>query len=206
MSYGCQQVRTNAPKGKDVICDNRFWQERNNRLGQTCTVFSLVIGNHFFLNYFITEEGEAIHEWIGYTAISLICIRLIWGFIGNKNARFVNFLPSKLSIKHHIEELREGKLDPTAGHSPVGALMIFTLLGLIACLGVTGYMMENIDLFWGEEWLEDLHELIAHVTLIAVATHISAIFILQKWTGTELIRPMLSGKRRLEPLQDQRNS
>ncbi len=41
-------------------------------------------------------------------------------------------------------------------------------------LGVTGFMFGKIDCFWGEEWLEEVHTLIADGLAGLVGLHILA--------------------------------
>ncbi len=150
----------------------------------------------FFLTFFILEDGGRLHEWAGYGIGGLLLLRLIWGFIGTQNARFSHFFPTPQRIRHHLWAVRNRKLDPTEGHNPIGALMIFLLLFLLGLTVVSGWML-TLDAFWGEEWVEELHEIVANVNLLAIIIHVSAVIIMQKVLGIALIRPMITGKRRI---------
>lgn len=82
----------------------------------------------FCLNYFWLEPGGSFHQAVGYTAATLVIIRIIWGFTGPPNARFHNFLPSVVGIKEHVAELRHRKVNQGQGHNPLGGLMVFCWL------------------------------------------------------------------------------
>jgi cytochrome b len=160
-------------------------------------LFHWSLASTFLLNYWVTEDGSDWHAWIGYTAGALVLIRVVWGFLGPHNARFASFFPTPSRIRHHLGELKTGSLDPQAGHNPLGGAMVLTLMTLMLGLAVTGFMMEEIDLFWGEDWVEDLHEILGDLTLAAVVIHVSAVFVMQKTSDVQLVRPMVTGKRKL---------
>ena len=42
----------------------------------------------FFIAYITEEDFMTLHSWAGYTIIGLLVIRIVWGFIGTKHARF----------------------------------------------------------------------------------------------------------------------
>ncbi|OUD15391.1 cytochrome b/b6 domain-containing protein [Thioflexithrix psekupsensis] len=150
----------------------------------------------FFLNFFILEDGERWHEWAGYVVGALLLLRFVWGFIGSHNARFCHFFPTYERICHHLTAVRARQFDPTEGHNPIGALMIFLLLLLLSLTVISGWML-TLDTFWGVEWVEETHEMAANLTLLAVIVHVSAVVIMGKVLGISLIRPMITGKRRL---------
>lgn len=54
-------------------------------------VFHWTLVSSVLLNYFVLEEGEAPHEWVGYLATALVVARAVWGFIGSPHARFAAF-------------------------------------------------------------------------------------------------------------------
>lgn len=151
-----------------------------------------------FSNLFLTEEGDDLHEWFGYAALGLVILRVIWGGIGPFNARFINFYPNKDRILTHLKEINSGNIDPKSGHNPLGGVMVISLMTIIVCLGVTGYMLEEVDLFFGSEWLEELHEVLAEALQIMIFVHVAAVIIMQRFTGLSLIKPMITGKRDLD--------
>ena len=43
------------------------------------------------LNQFVLEAGETPHRWVGYAAAALVGLRLLWGVIGSRHARFADW-------------------------------------------------------------------------------------------------------------------
>jgi cytochrome b len=82
------------------------------------------------------------------------------------------------------------------GHSPLGALVMIAMMLAMLGLGISGYMMEEIDRFWGEDWVEDLHESIANVLAALVCLHILAAVIESIRLRENLPLSMITGKRR----------
>lgn len=150
----------------------------------------------FTANYFILEAGSQWHQWLGYTAAAALGIRIIWGFIdkGYGNFRTINL--SKKDLTTHLTHLKQRKIPIKSGHNPLGWLMVFAVMGLFFGLAITGFMMEEIDRFFGNSTLEEIHEWLANSLYAAVLIHIAAV-IVTGWRGRiELIRPMITGKRR----------
>lgn len=161
-------------------------------------IFHWSLALTFFLNYFLTEEGEDWHSWIGYVAGALVSLRIVWGFMSPGHARFSRFFPTPVRIRHHLASMKAGHLDPREGHNPLGGAMVLVLMSLMLGLAITGYMMQEIDAFWGEDWLEELHELLANLTMLAVTVHVTAVVAIQRKFGIELVRPMITGRRRFD--------
>ncbi len=144
------------------------------------------------LDYFLFDDGEIVHQVLGYLAAAFVVARIIWGFIGTQYARFSDFFPTPSIISHHVRSLLSGKVDQHNGHNPLGAMMIFALLSLVMALGVTGFM-QGMDAYWGEEWLQDLHELLANILIGLVAMHVSAALIMSHIERTNLVAAMITG-------------
>ena len=63
---------------------------------------------------------------------------------------------------------------PVIDRSPI-ATSVYALIWLVVILlGVTGYMM-GLDAFWGEDWLEEIHEALATVMKVLVFLHLVGI-------------------------------
>ena len=144
------------------------------------------------LNYFVLEAGETPHRWLGYLACALVCARFVWGFVGPRYARFSNFFPTPERIQRHVRNVRSGTHDDYAGHNPVGALMIFALMGLVIALGVTGYL-QGTDAYWGEDWVQDLHEALASTLIGFAGLHAAAAIVMGRLERTNLVRAMVTG-------------
>ena len=39
------------------------------------------------LNFFVVDDGETLHQFIGYLAAGLVAARFVWGFVGSEYAR-----------------------------------------------------------------------------------------------------------------------
>ena len=155
-------------------------------------VFHWTLVSCVLLNYFVLEEGEAPHEWVGYLAAALVVSRIVWGFIGSRYARFSDFFPTPGRLMAHLRAVRSGQPEHHWGHNPLGALMMLLLMSLVLALGVTGWM-QGTDRFFGEEWLQELHELLAHALLLSAGAHAAAALVVGRIERTRLVKAMVTG-------------
>lgn len=148
------------------------------------------------LNGAILDEDGKPHEWIGYLAVALIAIRLLWGIVGTRNAGFKAFPPSIGRAKAHMRSILAGKSVVHLSHNPLGALMVYNLWLTVLALGVTGYMMTT-TMFFGMEWVEEAHELFFGWLMISVGLHVAGVAFDTWWSGVNLVRAMVDGKKRI---------
>jgi len=144
----------------------------------------------FLANYLVTEEGSETHEWVGYIVLAAIAVRLLWGFVARSPARLSAFKPSVSQAVAHLQQVLHTKSDVHQGHNPAGAVMIWTMWILLIITGLSGWSTQ-LDMFWGEEWVEEVHELFANLTMFAVAIHISAVIFMTHWTKRAYVKSML---------------
>jgi len=156
----------------------------------------LVLANYFVL------EGRP-HRWAGYTALGLTGLRLAWGVVGSPCARFAAFFPTPRRLRAYFAHPGVA----TRGHNPLGGAMVLVILTLVAMLGFTGWLM-GTDAYWGEEWLEDLHETLADGLLACVALHVAGVIAASLKWRINLPRAMLTGYKtrtvHSAPFEDQR--
>ena len=144
-------------------------------------------------------------EWhfrFGYSVLTLLLFRLLWGFVGGHWSRFSTFLYSPASL---LRYLRGHEVDgQPLGHSPLGALSVFAILALLLLQVGTGLFSDDEIAAVGPlsklasgavvSQLTHYHKDIGKViVLILVLLHIGAIAFYRIKRKKDLIRPMLIG-------------
>jgi cytochrome b len=88
--------------------------------------------------YLSGDEFEGVHISLGYFVTCLILLRVIWGFIGTKHARFGDFLYPPTKIYQYLKGLVNGNPTHYLGHNPAGGLMIIVMLLFLLVTAFTG--------------------------------------------------------------------
>ncbi len=88
--------------------------------------------------YLSGDVFESVHTILGYFVICLVLLRIIWGFIGTKHARFHDFLYRPKKIFHYLKSLINGSPIHYLGHNPAGGLMVLVMLLSLLITGFTG--------------------------------------------------------------------
>ena len=156
---------------------------------------------------FVTiKVGGSWVDWhfrFGYTALTLIVFRLLWGFVGPRYARFSSFVFSPSAT---VAYLRGAAHAPRSlGHSPLGALSVFALLaavGLQACAGlftsddisVEGPLARLVSSAAVERatWLHHRNQLLI---LALVGLHLAALLYYRMFWRQSLVKPMVVGDK-----------
>lgn len=146
------------------------------------------------LNLWVVEEGESLHEWLGYAASALVGLRVLWGLVGTRHARFTDFWPTPTRLRRHVAALLRGKPEHHDGHNPLGGLMVLCLMAVVLSLGLTGWL-QTTDAFWGEDWLEELHEALANGLMLLVGVHAAAALVMGRIERTRLVKAMVTGRK-----------
>lgn len=156
--------------------------------------WALVIG--FVANALLIEDDSAPHEWLGYAVLALVAVRLVWGFVGPRHARFGSFMPHRKGISEQIRDITSKRPRAHLGHTPLGAVMILNLLATMLAIGATGYMMTT-NMFWGIDWVEETHEALVNWAWVSIALHVAAVLWESRRTGINLPRAMVTGSKQV---------
>ncbi len=148
------------------------------------------------LNGAIVDEESSLHEWIGYFAVGLIGVRLIWGLIGSSHARFSAFPPNPVVAIRHLVALSRGDKTVHLSHNPIGALMVYNIWLTVLLLGITGYMMGTIS-FFGVDWVEEAHEMAFNWLVFSIILHIGGVMFDTWRTGVPIVSAMINGRKRI---------
>lgn len=154
-----------------------------------------------FTGAWLTSESEAqqlIHYAFGYSACAIILLRIVWGLVGTRYARFTEFVKGPAETRQHIKSLLLGKPASGPGHNPVGALVMISLMILILLIDLTGYWIIKDVL---GELMSGAHEAISNLALGFVLIHIAAAIIMSLLQKENLVKSMFTGKKQGSPEQ-----
>ncbi|MDX1914927.1 MAG: cytochrome b/b6 domain-containing protein [Methylophilus sp.] len=105
--------------------------------------WTLVIA--FFTAYFTEDELMAQHVWAGYVVASVVILRLLWGIVGSKHARFNDFVYRPSAVLGYLKGLMQKKPQHYEGHNPAGGAMVIALLLSIAITVYTGLALYAVE-------------------------------------------------------------
>lgn len=96
-----------------------------------------------------TVGGSAMawHFRFGYAVLALLLFRIVWGLMGGHWSRFAAFLYAPKSLLLYLKG--QGKAEHDAGHTPLGALSVFALLGILTAQVGTGLLSDDEISFSG---------------------------------------------------------
>lgn len=159
------------------------------------------------------------HAYLGHVFMITLSLRIIWGFIGNKYARFSDILPIKgwqwQAIGHNIKWYLsgfKGRAAKAIGHDPLAALFYTVLFIVLISQALTGMLLSGAEfktfpgtLFTGgmseeaieglEEALEELHEAGFLFIIFFIAAHLAGLIAHELKEKTGLLTSMVNGKK-----------
>ena len=155
-----------------------------------------------FTGAWLTAESERlqmIHYAFGYTACFLVIVRLFWGLVGTKYARFSQFLKGPKAIVEHFMAMLRGQVHEDLGHNPAGGLVMMALMLLMLLIGFTGYL--TVKETFGD-LTSKLHEAVSSIALGLVVLHVAAALLMSLVQKQNLIRSMITGRKLGLPVQE----
>ncbi len=164
------------------------------------------------LSFGSAEAGwMRVHLVSGYLVLTLLLFRLVWGFVGSETSRFRQFLINPLTALHSLRKFRERTPDTQVGHNPAGGWMVVVMLALLCVQVLTGlfntedygaanaaagplvkYVSKPVSSLAGT-----LHAINFSLLLTVIAVHIAAIAAYVRFKKHDLVRPMITGMKRL---------
>lgn len=173
------------------------------------------------LNAVVTDGGSVPHVWIGWIALSLLLLRLLWGVAGPVEARFASFPPAPRAALAHLRALAAGRPARHPSHNPAGAIMVYAFWAALAVVTVTGVLvtgsgpvgvMEAKAAAERGDWAavaahrpvlgkdmtklaKGVHGVTANLILILAALHVAGVAVESRRMRADLLRPMLFGAR-----------
>jgi cytochrome b len=141
------------------------------------------------------DELQSVHETTGYVIVGLLVSRILWGLVGSTHARFSDFVYRPSAVISYLVDMGRLRARRYLGHNPAGGAMVLALLIMLAATCTTGIMMTTAP-FWGAEWVEELHELAANLTVLLVGVHLAGVAFASLEHRENLVKAMISGRKR----------
>jgi cytochrome b len=148
-----------------------------------------------------------LHFLSGYAILTLLLFRLVWGFVGSDTARFSSFLGNPLAGLRHLAQFTRREPDIQIGHNAAGGWMVLIMLLLLAVQAGTGLFATDDVVSVGplqqfvstdvSEKVTSVHAFNFNLILGAIILHVLAITAYAVVKRQNLVRPMITGKKRL---------
>jgi cytochrome b len=97
------------------------------------------------ISYLSGEFEFEIHSYSGYAIFTLVCLRIIWGFVGSKYARFKDFIYSPANVMAYLKSIVTGNPKRFLGHNPAGGMMVLALLTVLGTTTLSGMKLYAIE-------------------------------------------------------------
>ena len=143
-----------------------------------------------------SESLRLVHVAAGMAMLALVAQRLLWGVAGSRYARFTSFVRAPSAVWRYLKSLAGGGAEHWTGHNPAGGYMILVLLAATILAAASGL---GVYLQWGGEWLEEAHEALSNLMLVAVGVHVAGVLVSGMLHRENLARAMVSGYKHGEP-------
>ena len=155
----------------------------------------------------IQKDWTQIHFVAGYTMLALLLFRIVWGFVGSDTSRFRNFLRSPVEGLRHLAHFGRREPDTEIGHNAAGGWMVLAMLLVLLAQVGTGLFSNNDATVEGplahrvtkavSDQVTGVHGTIFNVILGLVALHVLAIIAYAVVKRHDLVRAMVTGRKRL---------
>lgn len=158
-------------------------------------VFHWLLVASVFAAWWTRHGFGRIHEWVGYVPLGLVVLRLAWGFLGPRHARFSQFVRSPGHTVRYGRDLVRGDAARYLGHNPLGGWMTVVLLCMVILVSGSGWLYTT-DRFWGVEWVENLHDGLTNALIGLVGLHLAGVAWSSFKNRENLVASMIHGRKR----------
>jgi len=165
----------------------------------------------FAIAYLTEDDFMTLHVYAGYSIIALVFLRLIWGLIGTRHARFSDFVTSPKNVISYSKDVIQFRAKRYIGHNPAGGAMVVALLVSLSMTVLFGMLVYGAAEFSGPfsflgatvgnsmaNAFKEVHEFFANFTLLLVFLHVAGVAIASLQHKENLVRSMLTGYKKTD--------
>ncbi len=161
----------------------------------------------FIAAYITSQAGmQQTHIFIGYFICLLLIIRITWGFIGSKHARFADFVALPSNVWNYLKASFKNNPPHYLGHNPAGGWMVIALITALLVMSASGVILVAVIEFEGpllnilsgmsDRWAylyEELHRQVLDILWILIAGHLIGVAVASFQHRENLLLAMIHG-------------
>lgn len=181
--------------------------------------WALVIG--VALAFFTAEDFPETHEIVGVAIAVIVVVRVLWGLIGSRHARFSDFVYRPDKVGAYLGNLFFLRGRRYLGHSPAGGAMVVAILLTLTVTVATGLATEfsvpepspaagitsaGVETSAAataravreenESFIGQIHEASTNVLLVLIGLHIAGVLLASFAHRENLVTAMFTGRKR----------
>ncbi len=156
-----------------------------------------------FISFRLDEMD--IHFISGHCVLALIIFRVIWGVIGSRTALFHTFIKGPGAVLSYVKNPSSEKFKGMIGHSPIAALSVIAMLGIISLQVATGLISDDEILLQGplakyvsgemSYQSTTYHGINAKLIVGLIVLHLAAIAFYRFIKKDDIVKPMVTGQK-----------
>jgi len=170
-------------------------------------LFHWTLAGSFLIAYVTEDDWKTLHVNVGYLIGILILLRVVWGFVGPRHARFSDFVRTPREVMDYARNALHFRAPRYIGHNPAAGVMVvallislvLTVLTGIALYGATDFAGPLAGVWSGEpaaDVLEEIHEAGANLTLFLIVLHLGGVLFTSLEQGENLVKAMITGRKK----------
>lgn len=146
-----------------------------------------------------------LHMTLGQAVLTLVLFRLVWGFTGNRYARFADFVAGPLAGLRYLGTLFGRPGPQYVGHNPVGGWAVLAMLLLLAVQAGSGLFTSDDIVTDGPLFskvssgtaslLSTIHRRTFWILVAVIGLHLLANLFYLVVKQNDLVSPMVTGKK-----------
>ncbi len=156
-----------------------------------------------FVSAQIGGNAMQIHLRSGYTILTLVLFRILWGFFGGTHARFASFVRGPATALAYLTALRRQDAGRHLAHNPAGGWPVILMLSVLLVQAGTGLFANDDIATEGplaklvskalSDRITGIHDINVVLLYVLIGLHLAAVAFYFFRKRDNLVKPMLTG-------------
>lgn len=156
--------------------------------------FVLLFTAAFGIAQFVDDDAAAFgwHMVLGLTLAIAVALRVLWGFMGSRHARFRSFALHPRALAGYLRDTLLRRDRPMASHNPASSWAALVMMGCALALAATGLARAAGR---GGDFAEEVHEAAATLLALTALAHVAGVAMHGLRHGDGIAWSMVHGRK-----------